>query len=89
MSLTSILIWVALGAVSGWAAGQLLKGKSLGLIGNIVVGILGSFLGGWLAGKLGIAGAEIGGLTIPSILTAIGGAAVLLILVGFLKQVTK
>ncbi|MDG2448518.1 MAG: GlsB/YeaQ/YmgE family stress response membrane protein [Saprospiraceae bacterium] len=86
MTIESILIWCLLGAVAGWLAGQIMKGRGFGTIGNIVIGILGSFLGGWLAGQLGIAGAATGGFSIPSILTALGGAIVLLFLVGLVKK---
>ena len=89
MSIESILIWVLLGAVAGWIAGLLYKGRGLGTAGNIVVGILGSFLGGWLAPKLGIAGAEVGGFSLASILTAAGGAIVLLFLIGILRKASS
>ena len=84
----NILIWLALGAISGWLAGQIMKGRGFGLLGNIIVGILGALLGGWLAGQLGIAGAETGSLSIPSILTAVGGAVVLLFLSSLVKKAT-
>ena len=86
MSIESILIWVILGAIAGWIAGQLMKGRGFGLVGNIVVGILGSFIGGWLGGELGISGTATGGISIPSILTAVGGAIVLLFVVGLIKK---
>ena len=86
MDLMSILIWLILGAIAGWSAGQLMKGSGLGLVGNIVVGIVGSFLGGWLAGQLGISGSETGGLSIASIITAIVGASLLLFIIGLVKK---
>lgn len=86
MDLSNFVVWMLLGAVAGWAAGQLMKGKGLGIIGNIAVGIVGSFLGGWLAGKLGIAGAEIGGFSIASLVTAIAGASILLFIIGLVKK---
>ncbi|HAS44485.1 MAG TPA: GlsB/YeaQ/YmgE family stress response membrane protein [Microscillaceae bacterium] len=86
MTIESILIWVALGAVAGWLASKLVGGVGFGLIGNVLIGIAGSFIGGWLAVKLKIAGAAVGGLSIPSIVTAIGGAVVLLILLKLLKR---
>ena len=85
MTIESLLIWILLGAIAGWIAGQLMKGRGFGLVGNIAVGIIGSFLGGWLGDKLGIAGATTGGLSIASILTAVGGAVVLLFIIGLLK----
>ena len=86
MDLTSIIIWLLLGAVAGWIAGQIMKGRGLGTVGNIIVGIIGSFLGGWLAGQLGISGAETGGFSIASIITATAGASVLLFIIGLLKK---
>lgn len=86
MSITSIIIWILLGAVAGWIAGKIMKGGGYGTVGNIVVGIVGSFLGGWLAGQLGISGAEIGGFSIASLLTAVAGASVLLFVIGLIKK---
>jgi uncharacterized membrane protein YeaQ/YmgE (transglycosylase-associated protein family) len=88
MSLTSIVVWVILGAISGWIAGKIMKGKGFGTVGNIVVGIIGSIFGGWLAGQLGISGAVTGGLTFASIVTAVAGAIVLLFLIGLVKKAT-
>lgn len=86
MDLTSIIIWVLLGAVAGWIAGQIMKGKGFGTVGNIVVGIVGSFLGGWLAGQMGIAGAQTGGFNVASVITAVAGACVLLFIIGLVKK---
>ena len=86
MDLTSIVIWIVLGAIAGWLAGKIMKGKGMGTTGNILVGIAGSFIGGWLAGQLGISGAQTGGLSIPSILTATAGACVLLFIIGAVKK---
>lgn len=81
-----ILIWLLLGAIAGWLAGQIMNGGGFGLVGNIVVGIIGSFLGGWLATQFGIGGAEMGEISIPSILTAVAGACVLLFVIGLIKR---
>ena len=88
MSIESIVIWLLLGAVAGWLAGQVVKGGGLGLFGNIIVGILGSFIGGWLGGELGIGGTATGGFSIASILTAAGGAIVLLLVISLIKKMT-
>ncbi len=82
MDLTSLLIFLAIGAVASWLAGLLMRGGGFGLLGNIVVGIIGAFVGGWLFGLIGI---TAGGL-IGSILTATAGAVVLLFVVGVLKK---
>ncbi len=54
MSLEALLIWLIVGAVAGWLAGLIVKGYGFGLIGNIVVGIIGAVIAGWLLPKLGI-----------------------------------
>ena len=48
------IISLVLGAVAGWLGGQFYKGSGLGILGNIVVGILGGYIGYWGLGKLGI-----------------------------------
>ncbi|MDB5442169.1 MAG: transglycosylase associated family protein, partial [Phenylobacterium sp.] len=54
MSSHSLLAWLIIGAIAGWLAGTFVKGGGFGLLGDIVVGIIGAFIGGWLAGVLGI-----------------------------------
>ena len=82
MDLTSLLIFLAIGAVAGWLAGVLMRGGGFGLLGDIVVGIIGAVVGGFLFGLLGI---TAGGL-IGSIVTATVGAVVVLLLVRLIKQ---
>ncbi len=55
MDVTSLIVFLAIGAVAGWLAGLLVKGYGFGLIGNIVVGIIGAFVGGFLANVFGLA----------------------------------
>ena len=78
MSITSIVIWIIVGAVSGWLAGQVVRGYDLGLMRNIIIGLVGAFVGGWLFGRLGIVKPE--GL-IGDIVVSFCGAAALLIIV--------
>ena len=82
MDLTSIIIFLAIGAVAGWLAGVAMKGGGFGLVGDIVIGIIGAVVGGWLFGVLGIAA---GGL-IGAIITAFVGACVLLFVVRLIKK---
>jgi uncharacterized membrane protein YeaQ/YmgE (transglycosylase-associated protein family) len=72
-----ILIWLVVGLVAGWAAGQFMKGSGFGLIGDIVVGIIGAFIGGLLLGFL-MPGTTVG--LVGSIVVAFIGAVVLLAL---------
>jgi len=82
MSLQSTLLFLVIGLVAGWLAGKILRGKGYGLIGDLVVGVIGSFVGGWLFGLLKI---SVGG-TLGSLLTAIVGAIVFLYLIRFIKR---
>jgi uncharacterized membrane protein YeaQ/YmgE (transglycosylase-associated protein family) len=79
----SLIIFLAIGAVAGWLAGLIMKGRGFGLLGNIIVGIIGAVVGGFLFGLLGLAA---GGL-IGSGMTATAGAVVLLFLSGLIKKV--
>ena len=85
MDLEAIIIWLIIGAIAGWAAGQVVKGYGFGLIGNIVVGIVGAVMAGWLLQQLGIL---IGGGILAAIINAIIGAVILLVLVGMIRRTT-
>lgn len=78
----SPLLWFLLiGLVAGWLAGLVMGVGGYGLIGDLIIGVLGAFLGGWLFGVLGI---RAGGL-LGALLTAFVGAVVLLFLVRLLR----
>jgi uncharacterized membrane protein YeaQ/YmgE (transglycosylase-associated protein family) len=83
MTIESILIICLIGAVSGWLAGLIVRGFGFGLLGNIVVGVIGSFIGGWLFSILGIWPA--GGL-LGTIVASVVGAVVLLLLLRVVKR---
>ena len=70
-----IVITLIIGAIAGWLGSKIFEGGSLGLLGNIIVGILGGFLGYWLLGKLGV---SLGGGWIGAILTGALGAIIIL-----------
>lgn len=74
---------ILVGAVSGWLAGQLFRGYGFGLIGNIIIGIVGSFIGFWLFGQLGI---SLGSGTLSTILTSAAGAIVVLFIAGLFRK---
>jgi uncharacterized membrane protein YeaQ/YmgE (transglycosylase-associated protein family) len=79
----SILIWVVVGGVAGWLAGLVVKGTGLGLVGDIVIGIVGAFLGGFLLSLTGHAGFT--GFNLWSLFVAFAGAAVLLLVVKVMR----
>jgi uncharacterized membrane protein YeaQ/YmgE (transglycosylase-associated protein family) len=71
MTLESILIACVIGAIAGWLASLVIKGGSSGLLRNLIIGIIGGFLGGWLI--------PLGSGYVGAILTAFIGAVVLLL----------
>lgn len=75
MILIKILLYIAIGALAGWLAGKVMKGKGFGFVLNLILGIVGSFLGGFI---LGIFNLFIGGGLIGSLITAFTGAVILL-----------
>jgi uncharacterized membrane protein YeaQ/YmgE (transglycosylase-associated protein family) len=72
-----LIVFLIVGVVAGWLAGVIMKSR-YGLIGDLVVGVIGAFLGGWLFGLLGV---SLGGGILGAFLTAVIGAVVLLFLI--------
>ncbi len=72
----SILAWIVLGLIAGWVASLLMGAGGYGLIGDIVIGILGAFLGGWLGSTL--LGIDVTGVNFTSIVLSIVGAVILI-----------
>jgi uncharacterized membrane protein YeaQ/YmgE (transglycosylase-associated protein family) len=50
----SFLGWIILGLIAGWVAGLLARGRGFGCIGDVILGLIGSVIGGWVFSKLGI-----------------------------------
>jgi uncharacterized membrane protein YeaQ/YmgE (transglycosylase-associated protein family) len=73
-----IVVWIIVGAIAGFVASKVLTGKGMGLLWDIIVGILGAFLGGWLAGLVGMP-VDTGTFTIGGLLAAFVGAVILLV----------
>ena len=84
MGFELILIILVLGAIAGWLAGLIMKGTGFGLIGDIVIGIIGAFVGQYLFSALGI---NIASGLINSIITATAGAVVLLFAISVIKKI--
>ncbi len=74
---------ILVGAIAGWLGGKIMKGKGFGILGNIFVGILGSFLGSWL---LPILGVSVGSGIISTIFEATLGAIVIIFLSGMIRR---
>ena len=73
----SILVWIVLGLMAGWLAGQFMKGGGYGVPGDIVLGIVGAILGGFLTGLL-LGRDMVNGFTIESIVVAFIGAVIVI-----------
>ncbi len=81
------LLWfVVVGLVAGWLAGQFMRGGGYGLVGNIIVGVLGAVVGGFLFKSLG---ASMGGGLLGSIIVATIGAVVMLLVVRLFSRGTR
>ncbi len=80
-----ILTWVILGGLAGWVASMVMKtNERQGIFGNIVVGVLGALLGGFVMSAFG--GSGFTGFNIYSFLVALGGAVALLWLVQLFRR---
>ncbi len=83
--MNAIIFWILLGGVAGWIASLIMKtDASQGLIMNIVVGIVGAFLGGWLFSFFGSAG--VTGFNLYSLIVATVGAVVCIWLVQLVRR---
>jgi uncharacterized membrane protein YeaQ/YmgE (transglycosylase-associated protein family) len=80
-----ILTWLIVGVIAGWLAGKVTKGRGFGLIGNMVIGIIGALVGGWLAGALFNISNPISGFNFTTIIVAFLGAVVVLYVAKLLK----
>lgn len=80
---TALIIFLIVGAVAGWLAGQIMKGSGFGLVGDIIVGIVGSVVAGLLFPRLGFA---IGGGLVGAIIAAAIGACVLLFVLRLVRR---
>ena len=76
-----IVVTCIIGAIAGWLGSKIFQGSSLGLPGNIIIGILGGFVGYWLLGKLGV---SFGAGLLGAILTGALGAIVILVIFNLL-----
>jgi uncharacterized membrane protein YeaQ/YmgE (transglycosylase-associated protein family) len=77
-------VWfILIGLAAGWVAGQLMKGGGFGVVGDIIVGVIGALLGGFLFRTLGV---SAGGGLLGSLIVATIGAVVLLFLLRLIKK---
>lgn len=82
MSGESLLVILFVGLIAGWLAGQIVRGGGFGIVGDIVVGIIGAFIGDWLLPRLGL---HLGVGLVAAIVDATIGAIVLLLIVRLVR----
>lgn len=82
MNLADFLTFLLIGAIAGWLCGLMTKGRGFGLAGNIIVGIIGAFLGSYGFGLLGISASGF----IGQLIFAVLGALLFVWLLRFIKR---
>jgi uncharacterized membrane protein YeaQ/YmgE (transglycosylase-associated protein family) len=84
----NFLVWLIVGGVIGWVASMMMRTDAQqGMILNIVVGIVGAFLGGWFLSPLfGISTINQNNFSIPGLLVSLGGAVILLAIVNLVRR---
>ncbi len=82
-----IIIWLIVGGIVGWLASIIMRRDGQqGILLNIVVGIVGAFIGGWLIGPLLGAGSINDGITVRSFVVSLIGAVILLAIVNLFRR---
>jgi uncharacterized membrane protein YeaQ/YmgE (transglycosylase-associated protein family) len=76
-----LLSWIIVGLIAGWLAGLVMKGGSYGIVGDIILGIIGALVGGFLAGALFGIPDPISGMDITTIIVAFLGAVIVIAIV--------
>ena len=80
----SILAWIVVGLIAGWLAGKVTRGSGFGLIGDIILGVVGALVGGFLATNvLGMAD-PVSGINITTLIVAFLGSVIVVVVVGLL-----
>ena len=82
-----IIIWLIMGGVVGWIASMIMGNEAQqGIILNVVVGIVGALIGGWLIGPMVGAGSINEGITVMSFVVSLIGAVILLAILGLIQR---
>ena len=83
MNVEHLLIFVIVGVVAGWLAGQVMRGVGFGVIGDLIVGVIGALIAGWLFPRLGV---HLGSGIVSAIISSAVGAIILLIIVRLVRR---
>jgi uncharacterized membrane protein YeaQ/YmgE (transglycosylase-associated protein family) len=80
----SLAVILLIGLAAGWLAARLITKHGMGIVGDVIVGVSGAYIGNWLAPRLGI---HFGGGLVRTSLNATAGAIVLLLLIRLIRRV--
>lgn len=81
-----LLTWLIVGALAGWLASMVIKGGAFGLLGYIIIGVVGAFVGGWLSTQIFNLPYAVTGFNLVSIIVATVGAVVVLFVISLIKR---
>lgn len=81
----TIIVWIIVGGLAGYAAGSVLRRGSFGIIGNIVIGIIGALLGGFLFNVLNIQ-LNLPSVNLGDLLVAFVGAVIIVLVLGLVAR---
>ena len=81
-----IVAWIVIGLIAGWLAGLATKGSGFGLVGDVILGVVGALLGGFLASSLFGVADPISGFNLTTIIVAFIGAVIVVVIVGALNS---
>jgi uncharacterized membrane protein YeaQ/YmgE (transglycosylase-associated protein family) len=85
--LINLLVWLIVGGVAGWLASLLVQGTGMGIVGDIIVGIVGAFIGGWLlAPMFGTGTINSNDFSIAGLGVSLLGAIILLAIVNLVRR---
>lgn len=82
MSALSLVLFLVIGLIAGWLASRIMREGPYGLVGDLIVGVVGAFIGGWLFGLFGVSAGGILG----SLIISVVGAIVLLYLLRLIRR---
>jgi len=81
----NFIVWIVVGALAGWVASIIMgRNRQMGALANIITGVIGALIGGYVMSLFGAQG--VTGLNLYSIAVAIGGAVVLLLVLGLFRR---